>query len=220
MLQPQQGRRGRPDAGQTVMGQIVEAIVTLVQHLLPAALDPIVPQNIHVLKVLVVIPRRQPINGIANVDGKGRVVEAVHTEVVVDVAVDPLGDLGLLISVEGEADDGLSAGGVRGAVICERQGTAHVTHQAGPTGLSHVEKAYGPLPAFVGLLLVLFQRRGMPTSGKLEPVAEVSLAQIVAVLQEVRSLLHVVEGFVWIDEGWVAACFLLFVLPAFASGLD
>ena len=89
-LNVQQLRRRWTSSGQTILGKIIKAIVALEEHLLTAGFDAVAPKHVHVLNVLVVIPRRYPIDGIANVEHERRIVKAMRSKVVVGVAVDHL----------------------------------------------------------------------------------------------------------------------------------
>ena len=216
ILNPQQLRRGWTDARQAILGQIMEAVVTLEDHLLSTAPDPIIPQNSHIFNMLVVIPRCQTIDGITHIDGKGWVVVAMHPKVVMDVAVDHFGYFRFLIPIKGETNDGSGPGGIFRAVIAKLQRTTNVTYQARPTSLANVKEANGFLASFVGGSHLFGQTLGMPVSRKLKAVPKVSLAQIVTIFHCVRTFLHVVKGFIGIHKGGEAAAFLLFHLPPLA----
>ena len=90
-LNAQQLSRRWTSSSQAILGKIRKAIVALEEHLLTAGFDAVAPKHVHVLNVLVVIPRRYPIDGIANVEHERRIVKTVHAKIIMDVAVDHLG---------------------------------------------------------------------------------------------------------------------------------
>ena len=219
-LHVQQLSRRWTSSGQAILGKIIKAIVALVEHLLTAGFDAVAPKHVHVFDVLVVIPRCYPIDGIANVEHERRIVKAVRPKVVVDVAVDHLGQLSFDISIQRKSHDRFLPAGIFGAVIRIGQGSADVAAETGPTGLANVKEADGLLPGGIVRLNILGQTSGMAFSGILEPVAKVPLALLVAVLHGPIALLHVVKGFVHIHEGREAARFLLLFLPQLATSLN
>mmetsp|Transcript_14768 Transcript_14768/g.42505 ORF Transcript_14768/g.42505 Transcript_14768/m.42505 type:complete len:258 (+) Transcript_14768:107-880(+) len=170
--------------------------------------------------MLVVIPRCQPIDRIANVEGKCRVVKAVRPKIVVDVAVDHLGELAFDISIEWKSYDCFLFARIVRAVIRIGQSSADVAAETGPTRLANVKKADGLLPGCVVGLNLLGQAGAVTLSGIFQPISKVSLALLVAVFHNVIALFHVVEGLIRVQEGREAARFFLLVFPPLGTGLE
>ena len=182
--------------------------------------DAVAPKNSHIFDVLVVIPRRQPINRIANIEGKCGIVEAVHPKIVVDVTIDHLGELAFDITSERKSHDCVAPFRILRAVIRIFQSSADVTAETGPTGLADVKEGDGLLPSRVVGLNILGQFFAVFISAVLKPISEVPLALLVAVFHSVVGLFHVVEGLIRVHEGREAAHFLLVVCPSLTTGLD
>ena len=77
---------------EAILCQIVEVAVTLVEHVLPTRPKAVTPNHFCVVWMLVVVPRRYPIDGTANVDGNSRIIVAVQIVVVMSVTIRHLAD--------------------------------------------------------------------------------------------------------------------------------